>query len=202
MKKTLIIKSLLAMLIVLSVGFSAVSCEIIDGLINGEGGSGNDIIDDGTDDENKDDEGKVDKSSLNAELALEVADQGDYTPDSYDAYRKLVMEAKEIADDESATQDTVDKITSDLTAARLALAVRDIEEVSGIDKFFRMISGDSKTFYISDYVNHNSLSNVSYQVKVNNAVLELSEITDGSFTAFAGEVNDATYVSNHMLLLT
>ena len=42
----------------------------------------------------------VDKTALNAEIALEVSEQGDYTLASYEAYQAKLAEAKAVAGDE------------------------------------------------------------------------------------------------------
>jgi|GEM_PF-3090175 len=136
----------------------------------------------------------VDKTALNAEIALEVSEQGDYTLASYEAYQAKLAEAKAVAGDEEATQERVDKITAELTQARLALTVRTVEEVEGANKAFRLTSGDSKEITLADYVNENSLSNITYEVVADKDCALLSAIENGKFTVTAGEVSENTNV--------
>ena len=179
MKKTLIIKSIIAILIVLSVGFATVSCDIIDGIIN----------------DGEDGVTSVDKTALNAEIAFEVADLPDCTPDTSDAYSKKLIEAKAIADDETATQEAVDKVLAELVEARNALTLRVVEAVDPIDRTIRIVSGNTRKIFVSEYVNSNSLSNITYSVKTSNAVAELGSVVDGAFIVTAGEVIDRTEVT-------
>ena len=137
----------------------------------------------------------IDKAALNAEIALEVTEQGDYTADSYNAYLAKLTEAKRIANDEAATQENIDKATADLSAARLALVVRPVEELTGAAKTFNMIFGDVKEIALADYINTNGLGKITYKVKTSNAVVALSAISDGKFTITAGEVREATNVT-------
>ena len=139
-----------------------------------------------------DDNKGPDKTALNAELALEVTAQGDYTLDSYNAYAEKLAAAKAVAADEAATQEAVDQATAALSAARLALAVRPVEEVAGANKALRFVSGDTKEIALADYVNVNGLSKITYQVKTSNAVVELGSIADGKFTITAGDVREET----------
>ena len=177
MKISLVTKGFIAILLVIIVGLSAVGCMLSDNK-----GDGNENV-------------SVDKAALNAEIALEVTEQGDYTLDSYNAYRAVFVEAKKVADDAAATQQNIDKATTDLTAARLALVVRPIEEVAGANKAFNLIFGDVKEITLADYVNVNGLGKITYQVKTSNAVVTLSAISDGKFTITAGEVKKATDVT-------
>ncbi len=131
----------------------------------------------------------ADKTALNEELALEVTEQGDYTVDSYNAYSAKLAEAKAIAEDTAATQEAVDKATADLTAARLALAIRPVEDVKGASKEFRIISGRNKEIVLAHYINDNGLSKISYKVQSSSDIVTLSPISDGKFTITAGEVS-------------
>ena len=131
------------------------------------------------------------KGNLNAEISLEITEQGDYTADSYNAYAALLAEAKAIAGDVAATQVNVDRITAALSKARNALVIRPIEEVTGANKSFNIISGDNKEIVISDYVNVNDLSNISYEIIAGDYVT-VSDIVDGVFTITAGTVSEAT----------
>ena len=136
----------------------------------------------------------VDKSLLEAELALEVMEQGDYTSNSYNAYLEKLAAAKAVAEAEDATQSDVDAATMQLTAARRALTLRPIEAVKDAVKELRMISGDVKEIVIADYVNVNGLSNITYEVKSSNPAAVLSAVEDGKFTVTAEEVNGALEV--------
>ena len=180
MKRSLLTKGIISLLIVILLGFNAVGCFLIEGeKPNGGDGDG------GTED-------IVDKAALEAELALEVTDAADYTTDSYNAYLDKLAAAKDILADDDATQDSVDKATADLTEARLSLEVRPVYEVLGAAKSFTLTPGESVEITISDYVDPNGLSNLTYKVKASNAVASISSVADGKFTVTAGAVNDIT----------
>ncbi|MBR2929949.1 MAG: FIVAR domain-containing protein [Clostridia bacterium] len=135
---------------------------------------------------------QANKDALNEELALEITEQGDYTQDSYNAYLAKLAEAKAVAADEKATQEAVDAAVAALTEARLALTVRQIEETLGKGKTFNMLPGDTVEITISDYINANGLSGVSYEAKTSNAVASISPIADGKFTITAGDIRKPT----------
>ena len=132
------------------------------------------------------------KEALNAELALEVAEQGDFTSDSYSAYLEKLDAAKAIADDIAVAQETVDQATADLTSAREALVVRPVEEIDGAGKFFRATSGSAKEIVLSDYINTNGLNAITYNAQSKNGLVTISAIVDGKFTITAGEVSETT----------
>ena len=181
MKRLLVLKSLIAILIVCVVGFTAVGCEIIDSIFG-------DNIDDSTDNVT------TDKAALNAEIALAVNEQGDYTLDSYIKYVSKLNDAKKVADDAAATQADVDKATAALTKARLNLSIRPIEEVKGAEKAFRLIAGGNKEIVLADYVNINGLSKITYEIKTSNEAVTVSPVADGKFTITAGEESEACTV--------
>ena len=170
MKKSLVIKGLIAILIISLIAIMSVGC--------GSNG-GNNSNDNGT---------SADKSALNAELALEESSQGDYTADSYNAYAQKLANAKNVLNNASATQADVDRVTTELSAARLNLALRSVEAIKDANKNITMNSGEIKEISIADYVNVNSLSKISYKVMVNKDVVTLGTVTDGKFTVTAGEV--------------
>ena len=128
------------------------------------------------------------KSALNAELELEVTEQGDYTLDSYNAYFAKLEAAKLLIDDIAVTQATVDEATAALSEARLALAVRPIEEKDA-NKSFNLISGNIKDIDIADYVNTNGLSNITFAANTDSEYITLGDITDGKFSITAGAVS-------------
>ena len=129
------------------------------------------------------------KTALNAELALEITEQGDYTADTYNAYVEKLNAAKALVDDIAVTQATVNAATEALTAAREALAVREIQAVENAETAFRMTKGKSRELNVADYINVNALSSISYTVKVGEEILT---VTDGKFTFVATEVGDTT----------
>jgi len=136
-----------------------------------------------------------DKSALEEEIAREVTEQGDYTLDSYNAYLEKLAAAKEVANKTLVLQKDIDAATAALTEARLALTVRPVEEVAGVNKSFNLVSGNNKEITLSDYVNINGLSNITYNVQASNTVVTLSDIFDGKFTITAGEVSETTVVT-------
>ena len=172
MKKTFLLRGMIAILLVFVLALAAVSCTKPEG--DGDG-AGNTAV-------------EADKTALNAEIALEIAEQGDYTADSYNAYAAKLAEAKTVANDAAATQEAVDKAAADLTAARLALTVRSVEEVSGANKEFKIISGKNKEIVIADYVNVNGLSKITYKVQSSNEIATVSTVSNGKFVITAGDV--------------
>ena len=142
------------------------------------------------------------KSELNAEIALEVTEQGDFTLDSYNAYLAKLGDAKALAGDNGITvsQARVDEMTAALKEARLALQVRPVIEVEGANKSFNLISGDSKEISLADYINENNLSSITYEVKTNNEAVTLSAIVDGKFTITAGSVSEESIVTVTILV--
>ena len=138
---------------------------------------------------NTGDSALADKTALKAELALEIAAQGDYTSASYGAYTEKLAAAKAVDADSSATQKAVNQATAELKAARLGLTVRLVEAVDGANKELRMISGQSKEIVLADYINTNGLSKITYKVQASNEAITLSSVADGKFTATAGDVN-------------
>ena len=189
MKKSLI-KGLIAILIVFIFGLTAVGCEYIDKIINKDD---NVNIDDNIDNggENIDDVA-VDKTALNAELALEVTAKDDYLADSFNAYAEKLAAAKAVAGDDEATQDRVDAAASALTEARLALVLKPIVELDGAAKEFVLLEGESIEIALADYVKAEGISNITYVIKRSNAVVDVSPIVDGKFTVTAGGVRKAT----------
>ncbi len=181
MKKSLVIKGLTIILIVLALGLTAVGCDFINQNTPDTGdNTNNDVL--------------ADKTALNAELALEITAQGDYTTDSYNAYAKKLADAKKIAGDTTATQQAVDQATADLKAARLALAVRPVEAVKGANKEINIISGANKEIALADYINVNGLSKITYKIQASNELVTIGSIADGKFTITAGEVSGEAVV--------
>ena len=172
MKKSLVIKGLIIALIISMLAILSVGCDR---------NKGDDV-------DNGDNSTLVDKSALSAELALEVSSQGDYTADSYNEYAQKLSDAKTVLNNASATQADVDRITAELSAARLNLALRSVEAIKDANKNITMDSGETKEISIADYVNVNGLSKISYKVMANKDVVTLSSVTDGKFTVTAGEV--------------
>lgn len=193
MKRTLI-NSLIAVLIIAMIGTMVVACDL-----EGFFGIPTDPNEPGITEPTKPEDTKpevpeADKTALEAELALAITAQGDYTAESYNAYVEKLAAARSIAEDKAATQEDVDAACTALTEARLALVVRSVAEAEGAVKEFRMISGDSKEITLADYVNANGLSKITYDVRVSNAVLTKTDIADGKFTLTADEVIEETEV--------
>lgn len=131
----------------------------------------------------------ADKTALNAEIALEIAEQGDFTEASYNEYIEKLQEAKAVAADVAATKASVDAVEAALKEAREALALRPIEEKTGAEKSFRLIYGKSLEFTIADYVETNGLSSITYEVQLDG---ETVSISDGKFTITANDAKMAT----------
>ena len=177
MKRSLVTKGLLAILMICILVFAVVSC----GDNEGDPLDPNDGV-------------TADKAALNAELALEVVAQGDYTDDSYHAYVEALTQAKKVANDAAATQVSVNSAVANLTAARLALEIRPVELVEGANREIHISSGENKELAVADYLNENGLSKISYKVLVSNEVVTASAVSNGKFTITAGVVAEETIV--------
>ena len=138
---------------------------------------------------------EVDKTALVAELALEVSGQGDYTEESYAAYKQKLEAAKAVNAKADATQTEVDNACRELKAAREGLALRVPEEVVDADKTIAVVSGLTKEIIISDYIDAKDLSSVTYEVKAGGTLVTVGEIEDGKFTVTAGQTDEDTEVS-------
>ena len=208
MKPSSVIRGLIIALLVLAVIFTAAGCANTDNdndnstVTPGGGGNVNPPSGDSNENEDNNDNGgnenvgvTIDKSALEAELALEISTPGDYTEDSYLAYTEKLNEAKAIVSSTEATQEAIDEITAELTAARLALTVRPVKEVDGAVKAFELTHGDSLEFILADYVDENGLSRLTYEVTASSPSLTVSPVTDGKFTVTAGDVSETTEVT-------
>ena len=135
-------------------------------------------------------------AGLKAELQNdEVTEQGDYTADSYNNYVEKLNAVKNNYLNNRINQADLDASVSALTDARVGLTLRAVEEVADANKSFNLISGNNKEITLSDYINTNNLSNITYEVSANNAAVTLSSIADGKFTITAAKVNAATDVN-------
>ena len=201
MNKSILLKSLVTILVVIVFGLTAVGCEYVNNIINKDNNVNDGTIDDGNTDDNvgdgntddndsTDEVVSLDKSALLAELSLEVAEQGDYTDNSYNAYLAKLQAAKNVAADEAATQENVDKASADLTAARMALKIRSVSMVQGASKEIKLVPGDTREITLADYVNDNALSKITYEIKSDNESVIIGEVVDGKFTITAGDVSE------------
>ena len=130
----------------------------------------------------------VDKSALEAELALAITEQGDYTDDTYATYSALLADARALLADTEATQDAVNSATAALTSARQALTLRTVTEVAGATKEFELTAGDVITVTLSDYFDTKGLSGITFTAVTDGAALTASEVKDGSLTLTATDV--------------
>ena len=137
----------------------------------------------------------TDRSALLAELDLEVAAQGDFTLDSFNAYLEKLAAAKEIAVSITDDQDAVNAAAAALSEARLALVVRPVEEIEGTNKSFTLICGNTQEIIVADYVNTNGLGNITFEIKASDAAAIISSVTDGKFVVKAGEVSEEKVVT-------
>lgn len=129
---------------------------------------------------------EVDKSALEAELKLEVSEQGDYTEESYAAYVQKLEAAKAVNAKADATQTEVDTACDGLKNARLALTERVPEAKADAEKTLEIVSGKSSEITLSDYIDGKNLSQLTYEVSSGNTLVTVSEITEGKFTVTAG----------------
>ncbi len=132
-----------------------------------------------------------DKAALNEEIALEITSQGDYTEGSYNEYRERLSKAKAVLADENATKREVERALASLKGAKDALTIREVLASPGVNKALTLNPGESKEITISDYINTNGLSKISYEIKVDNGNTQLGEIINGRFTITAGEPSES-----------
>ncbi|MDE5943623.1 MAG: Ig-like domain-containing protein [Clostridia bacterium] len=130
--------------------------------------------------------GNADKTALAAELASEVAEQGDYTDESFEAYTQKLQTAKAVNAKADATQSEVDTACNELKAAREGLTLRTPEEKADADKEFGLLVNASKELIVSDYVDDKNLSSLTYEVNAANSKVTVSNVENGKFTVTAG----------------
>lgn len=128
----------------------------------------------------------ADKIALKAAVDEAITEQGDYTLDSYNAYTAKLTAAQAALDKLSATQDEVDSALSELLAAKTALAVRVPAEKTGVDKTVVILVNKNKQLNLSDYIDDNNLSSLTYAASAADTKVTVSEIADGKFTVTAG----------------
>ena len=135
----------------------------------------------------------ADKTALKEAVEGAITEQGDYTEESFIAYREKVTAAQAVLDKFSATQGEVDTALTGLQTAKDALALREPEEKDA-EKTVVIFVGNSKELTISDYIDDKGLSGITYTATADGKVT-LSEISDGKFTVTAGSEKGETQIT-------
>ena len=129
----------------------------------------------------------ADKTALKTAVDNALTEQGDYTEESFNAYTAKVEAAKAILDDVYATQADADSAKTAIESAFANLTLRTPEEVGGAVKNILVLTGFSKNLTISDYIDSKNLSEITYEITSDNALITVGEIENGKFTVTAGE---------------
>lgn len=135
----------------------------------------------------------ADKTALKEAVEGAITEQGDYTEQSFIAYREKVTAAQAVLDKSSAMQSEVDTALTGLQTAKDALALREPEEKDA-EKTVVIFVGNSKELTISDYIDDKGLSGITYTATADGKVT-LSEISEGKFTVTAGSEKGETQIT-------
>ena len=135
----------------------------------------------------------ADKTALKEAVEGAITEQGDYTEESYTAYREKVTAAQAVLDKFSAMQSEVDTALTGLQTAFGSLALREPEEKDA-EKTVVIFVGNSKELTISDYIDDKGLSGITYTATADGKVT-LSEISEGKFTVTAGSEKGETQIT-------
>ncbi len=136
----------------------------------------------------------ADKTALREAVEGAITEQGDYTEESFIAYREKVTAAQAVLDKFSAMQSEVDTALTELQTAKDALALREPEEKADAEKEIIIVIGKHKQITLSDYIDDKGLSGITYEAKADGKVT-LSEISEGKFTITAGTEEGETQVT-------
>ncbi|MDE7329661.1 MAG: FIVAR domain-containing protein, partial [Clostridia bacterium] len=138
----------------------------------------------------------ADKAELKTLVDGALSARGDYTDESYNAYAEKVAAAQKVLDKISATQTEADAAKAAIETAYKALQLRTPAEKADADKSFSLLFNGSKELTVSDYIDDNSLSSLTYEVTSADAKVTVSAVADGKFTVTAGneEVDGAQIV--------
>ena len=121
----------------------------------------------------------ADKTELGKVLEEEIAEQGDYTLESYEAYRASYTYAKELMEKELPylSQEEIDEAILDLTAKKEGLALREVEILKEEDTVLGYRNTDL-ILSLKNYLNTNALSKITFELSTEGAII-LGDIVDG-----------------------
>ena len=167
MKKTYLLKTISAILILATFTLSAFGCKKSnkdDGNSDINSGDTTDVTNPG-ENINSDDDQKVDGG-------------GDTNPG-----------------DDNTNNDTTDDNTNDDDPGENDTENGNVSEVDGARKHINLASGGKKEITLSDYVIVSGAGDVTYEIKSSSEHLSLSSISEGKFTVTAGNVSEPTNAS-------
>ncbi|MBR1867022.1 MAG: hypothetical protein IJ800_00370 [Clostridia bacterium] len=131
---------------------------------------------------------------LSALASDNIDEQGDYTSESYDNYVAKKNTATNLSVHSKVA--AINSAMSEYLSAKNALAVRVPEEVEGAVKTQRLYAEGSVDLTISDYVDANSLSGITYEVvSSDNNVVTVGAVENGSVTLTAANIATETEVT-------
>ncbi|MBO4572675.1 MAG: FIVAR domain-containing protein [Clostridia bacterium] len=136
----------------------------------------------------------ADKSALQTAIAGAIGSQGDYTDDSYAAYTSALSSANTVNDYVASTQAAVDSAVSALATATSGLTYRLPATTSESSaRSFVLAPLGTQSVTISDHVDENSLSSITYEVASGDTgVATVSAISEGAFTITAVDDGETT----------
>ena len=125
------------------------------------------------------------KSDLQAAVDGAITEQGDYTTESFNAYRQAIEAAEAVLANPIAKQAAVDAALEAINAATLVAREPIAKDT---DKNVVIVVDGSREISIADYVDENGLSSIAYEVNAGDTTyVEVSAITNGKFTITAKE---------------
>ncbi len=120
-----------------------------------------------------------------------VASLGDYTEESYEEYLAKRNTAEGLSNYSKIS--TINSVLQQFVTAYEGLTLRVSEEVEGSVKLLRAYAGNTLELTLSDYVNENNLSGISYEVLSSDTdSVMVGEIENGKVTLTAQDVSDKT----------
>lgn len=139
------------------------------------------------------DHAKTDKTKLLALVDEALTERGDYTDDSFNAYTRILNEARDLLGDKFAPQPTVNGLVKSVRNARNNLTVRvPVRNELPLPEL-KIAKGYSKTFNAAYYVDILGLSSITYSAATSDETALTVECTpDGLVKLTAGEVEEDT----------
>ena len=127
------------------------------------------------------------KESLEQLIENEILEQGDYTTDSFNAYKDAINNAKEVYNSISIKQSKVDELVQAINTAITNLEVREILVKENTTNF-KVIVEETFTLNICDYFDVNGLDDITY-----NAVSdETITVSENKLSYLAGKLGSFT----------
>ena len=134
----------------------------------------------------------ADKAALKTAVDGAITERGDYTEASFTAYTAKVAAAQAALDKLGATQNEVDTALSELQTAKEALTPRLPVAKTNADTNVALLVNGNKEITISDYVDENNLTSITYTASAVDQKLTVGNISQGKFTVSASEEVETT----------